>query len=89
MIFFLQTKNTISPAAGPLQEQHDIPLAYLTPPPQWVGFDNIMTMTYPTTAESHLQLKLMGGVVKDHPILLVVKVYKFLEINDIELRKAF
>ena len=58
------------------------------PPPQWVGFDSIMTMTYPTTAESHLQLKLMGGVVKDHPILLVVKVYKFLEINEIEIKKS-
>ena len=34
------------------------------------------------------QLTLMGGVVKDHPILLVVKVYKFLEINDIEIKKS-
>ena len=58
------------------------------PPPQWVGFDSIMTLTYPTTAESHLQLSLMGGVVKDHPILLVVKVYKFLEINEIEINKS-
>ena len=47
-----------------------------------------MTMTYPTTAESHLQLKLMGGEDKDHPILLVVKVYKFLEINEIEINKS-
>ena len=47
-----------------------------------------MTMTYPTTAEFNLQLKLVGGEGKDHPILLVVKVYKFLEINEIEIKKS-
>ena len=30
----------------------------------------------------------MGGEDKDHPILLVVKVYKFLEINEIEINKS-
>ena len=58
------------------------------PPPQWVGFDNIMNMTYPTTPGSHLQLKLVGGEGKDHPILLVVKAYEFLEINEIEINKS-
>ena len=72
----LKMHNIVNHNQLGLKEQHVISLAHLTPHHhKWVGLDSIMTLTYPTTAESHLQLSLMGGVVKDHPILLVVKVY--------------